>query len=196
MEKIDFQGTKRRIWEAPDPLIFKMTKSLNTHIRLKLGYVGTFREDKRFKKVLEPVLDKLKSILELRIVGKAGQERIPHERMVTAYNDMDVLAMPSRFEGAPLPPLEAALCGRSTVGTKCGDLEEVFDFYSATLFDALDDENTSKTLMEEAIIELYEHREDLVQKGEIARDRVMELRSWEDNVINDYDNMFEEVANE
>jgi glycosyltransferase involved in cell wall biosynthesis len=194
LEQVKFEGIKKRMYEAPDPNIFRKTHPVSKRGKLRVGYVGTFREDKRYKSVLENLFKKYEQIIETKIYGNAGTS-VPITKMVDAYNDMDILVMPSRWEGAPLPPLEAALCGRMTVGTECGDLTEIFDYKSSSLFPIVEQIPSTVVQFEEVLIDLYTHRNDAVIKGEEARKVVLEKRNWGD-VVKFYDNMFEETLDE
>ena len=194
LSQIDFNGNKMRVREAPDETQFTQTTNVSTEGKLKLGYVGTFREDKRFKAILEPVIKKYEQIVEFKVVGKAGNI-IPFSDMVLFYNTIDTLLMSSRYEGAPLPPLEAALCGRMSIVTSCPDMMEIFDSLSSTFIGLSDNISSTIAAFEDAILDLYSHRKDAIMKGQNAKKAVQDKRNWED-VITDYDSMFEACIDE
>ena len=50
---------------------------------------------------------------------------IPHDRLPGYYHAADVCVLPSRFDCQPMVILEAAACGRRTIGTPVGLLREV-----------------------------------------------------------------------
>jgi glycosyltransferase involved in cell wall biosynthesis len=189
LNAIDFNGIKMRIREAPDETTFKQITEVSTSDKLRLGYVGTFREDKRFKDILEPLMKKYEQIVEFIVVGKAGKI-IPYSEMNKFYNSIDVLLMPSRYEGAPLPPMEAALCGRMTVTTECPDMKDIFDNLSTTFVGLSDNIPSTITAFEDAILDLYSHRQDAAMKGQNAKKIIEKKRNWKD-VIQDYNRMFE-----
>jgi len=189
LKKIDFNNCKMITKDAPDDRVFYQTHTVSIKDKLKLGYVGTYRDDKRFGLVLEPLIKKYEQIVEFLVVGKAGV-RIPYNDMNGFYNTIDALLMPSRYEGTSMPPLEAALCGRMSVVTECPAMKEVFDTTSAKLIGLSDNIPSTVAAFEDAILELYEHRNDTIIKGQKAKKDVKEKRNWKD-VIKDYDNMFE-----
>ena len=191
LDKIEFDGKKVLTYPAPDSKLFMEINPVSIKDKLKVGYVGTFRACKRYESVLAPVLKKLKSILETKIYGNAGIT-IPHTQMFQVYNTIDVLLMPSRFEGFGLPPLEAALCGRATLGTNCGAMKEIFDSSNSFIFPSIDEVGSSQALFEEALLDLYSHRRDAVIKGEEAKRKVQDTWTWESK-IKQYDDMFEET---
>lgn len=51
--------------------------------------------------------------------------RVPHERMPATYRAADLCVLSSRHEGQELATLEAAACGRATVGTAVGVLPDL-----------------------------------------------------------------------
>ena len=52
---------------------------------------------------------------------------VPHERLAAYYRAADVCVLSSRFESQAMVILEAAACGRLTIGTRVGLLAEVGD---------------------------------------------------------------------
>jgi glycosyltransferase involved in cell wall biosynthesis len=194
LDSVDFNGIKMITGDAPDETNFKQLTEVSTSDKLKLGYVGTFREDKRYKQVISPLVKKYEQIVSVDIVGKAGNI-IPYNEMNRFYNSIDVLLMSSRYEGTSMPPLEAALCGRMSITTSCPVMGEVFDSLSATLIGLSDNPSSTIAAFEDAILDIYSHRQDAVMKGQNAKKAVQEKRGWGD-VITDYDSMFEECINE
>lgn len=51
--------------------------------------------------------------------------RVPHEKMPSTYRAADLCVLSSRHEGQELATLEAAACGRATVGTAVGVLPDL-----------------------------------------------------------------------
>ena len=97
--------------------------------------------------------------------------------------------------GVPIPPMEAALCGRMSIMTKCPDMKEVFDDLSAVLIELSDNIPSTIAAFEDAILDLYSHREDAVMKGQNAKKAVEKKRNWEE-IVKDYDEMFKESLGE
>jgi len=191
---IDFDKKKYLTRIAPDETRFKQSINVSTEGKLKLGYVGTFREDKRFNSILEPLIKKYEQIVEFKVVGKAGNI-VPFSDMVLFYNTIDALLMASKYEGAPVPPLEAALCGRMSIVTECPIMKDIFNSESAILVGVSDNIPSTIAAFEDAIIELYEHRNDTVVKGQKAKEDVKEKANWK-NIIEEYNRIFKECGNE
>ena len=194
LDLVDFINTKCVTRVAPDESKFKQITEVSTSDKLKLGYVGTFREDKRFEVIVPTLIKKYEQIVSLDAVGKAGRI-IPYTEMNKFYNNIDVLLMTSRYEGSPIPPMEAALCGRMSIVTECPDMKEVFDSLSANFVGLSDNIPSTIAAFEDAILDLYSHRQDAVMKGQNAKKVVENKRNWKD-VVNDYDSMFERWLDE
>jgi len=187
-EKI-FGGIRHKVCELPDMDMFYEMHPVSSVGKLRVGYVGTFRDVKRFKPVLEPIFRELRDYIEPWIFGNAGKH-IPHEKMVDAYNSMDLLVVPAQYEGSPLPPLEAALCGRMTITTECGEMPLVFDNESACLIPNFSDVRKVRASLSRAIGCYSSMRNTVVEMGQEAKKVVKEKRNWKDK-IKQYDLMFE-----
>jgi len=189
---IDFSGAKYTTRIAPNEVMFKQVTSIEPKEKIVLGYVGTQRKCKRYHSVIEPLIKKYEQITEFIIVGKAGYI-VAYPSMNAIYNSIDVLLMSAITEGAPVPPLEAGLCGRMSIVTACPIMKEVFDDRSAIMIGVSDNIPSTIAAFEDAILDLYEHKGDIIEKGQKAKEAVKEKANWK-NIIKNYETMFEECA--
>jgi len=173
---------------SADRRFFTETDSIRTEGKLRVGYIGTFREDKRYLDIVKPAFDQLKGQVEFNIIGKASGKRVEHTKMVEEYNTMDCLVVGSKYESGPMPPLEAALCGRPTITTKCGMMQDVFEMSGAIFisgdYNAL--VNTIKMLMID--------RDLCISIGQDAKNRLMYEWDWS-TLMKKQDDFFERVYN-
>ena len=174
---------------SADTELFKETQPIRLDGKLRVGYVGTFREDKKYLEVVKPAFDALKDEIELVIYGRAGGKKLPINRMCEAYNEMDCLVIGSKYESGPMVGLEAALCSRMTISTDCGFMKEAFDEKSAIFID-----HSSDSLIA-AIRKILNNREFCVILGKNAYKRVKSIWNWE-TLIKMQDDFFEAVYNE
>lgn len=168
-----------------DKRLFKETKKINVNEKLKVGYVGTFRADKRYNDIVKPAFSKFKNEIELILIGRVSGKRMSIDKMHEAYNNMDCLVVGSKYESGPMPPMEAALCGRPTITTRCGLMEDVFD---ATTSIFINDVNG----LEDAIDMFVKNKELCYDMGQKSRERVANSWTWE-NLIKLQDSFFDEV---
>lgn len=173
---------------APDTALFKEIEQIRLTGKLRVGYVGTFREDKRYKEVIRPAFDLLDGKIEEVIIGRASGKRLSHTEMCLAYNKMDCIVCGSKYESGPMPPMEAALCGRPIITTRCGMMESVFD-NTTTIF--IDDNYKS---MYDAIRTFINDRQLCMKMGENAKRKLTEDWTWK-NLIQHQDRLFEGVYN-
>ena len=171
---------------SADKRFFKEIKSIKTEGILHVGYVGTFRTDKCYNIVVKPAFGILKSKIKTIIYGKASGDRLDHTEMYKAYNNMDCLVVGSEYESGPMPPLEAALCGRPTITTRCGMMLNVFESGGAKFID-----NNYKSLVD-AITFFINNRQACIDMGVSAKDILNNYKSW-DNIIKLQDAFFDEV---
>jgi len=173
---------------SADTELFKETTPIRSEGKLRVGYIGTFREDKKYLKVVKPAFDALKNEIELVIYGRASGKRLSIDKMYKAYNKMDCLVVGSKYESGPMPPLEAALCGRSTITTRCGFMENVFDDSTSIFIDG-----NSESLVE-AMKVFINDRQSCIDKGARSKNRMLNEWNWK-NVIKYQDDFFEGVKN-
>ncbi len=185
-----YNGIRHKVCELPDIDMFYEIRPVSVYReKLRVGYVGTFRDVKRYKPVLESVFSELRDYIEPVVFGNAGKH-IPHCEMVQAYNNMDLLVCTSQYEGSPLPPLEAALCGRMTITTACGEMPLIFDIDSACIIPNFDDVRKVRASLSRAIAAHCYMRNEVVDMGQKAKEVVKEKRNWNSKII-EYDEMFE-----
>lgn len=172
---------------SADKVLFREVIPIKVEGALKVGYVGTFRTDKQYNKVVKPAFDILKHKIKLVIYGRASGNRLDHSEMYKAYNGMDCLVVGSKYESGPMPPLEAALCGRPTITTKCGMMLDIFGFGGAKFID-----NTYQSLVN-AITFFIDNRQRCVDMGICAKNIISNSKSW-GIIIKNQDVFFDEVV--
>jgi len=167
---------------SADETMFKEIIPINPKAeKLTVGYVGSFRKDKRyeiFKTATEHISDKL----IIKTAGKVSK-KLAFDEMQSYYNQVQLLVCCSEMEGGPTPPLEAALCGRMTLTTKCGFMEEAFKD-SAMYFDG-----TVQDLVEKLQF-LAKNRKILIEMGKKAKETVKNRWNWR-ILSKNYQKMFE-----
>lgn len=166
---------------APTSDLFKQTTPVYEGKKLVAGYVGSFRKDKRYD-IFEKAIKNLKGKVIPKTVGKVS-EKIAYSKMGEYYNSIDVLVCCSSQEGGPTPPLEAALCGRSTITTEVGFMQKAFNSH-VTYFDETHEDLTKKLLF------LSNHRDLCKKLGENAKNQIKTYWNWERLIIN-YKKMFD-----
>lgn len=181
---------------SADQDMFKLTNEVdeNSRDKLKVGYVGSYTPNKCFKPVVLPALEELKDEVKPMLYGQVGS-RVSHDHMFEEYNKMDCLIVSSLVnekrphETGPMPPMEAALCGRTTVATRCGQLSYIFDDGQLLYFDG-----TSEGLVI-ALRQLNNDRRLCKKMGNDARKQMLGKSSWQ-NIIKAQDEFFERVYGE
>lgn len=93
--------------------------------RFKVGWVGRidqqdYRELKGYD-IVTAGLEKLDVELDIRTY----QDRVPREKMVDFYQQLDCFICSSSSEHIPLPVLEAAACGVPIISTRVGIVPEL-----------------------------------------------------------------------
>ena len=167
---------------SANELLFRETKPINKNGKLRIGYVGTFRKDKQFNKIMKPLMSDLKHNISFNIAGKAGKKML-YPSMPQFYNSIDLLLCTSNYEGGPLPPIEAAFCGRPTLTTKVGFMEDCFGDFDV-FFENLED-------LQEKILNIIHHRKVLLDMADYVRDFVYNNWHWK-HIIKYTDQIFEE----
>lgn len=177
---------------SADSNIFKPKREISNNGRLKVGYVGSDTPNKRFNDVIKPAFEILKDEVELLLYGKVGK-RVAHSNMCDEYNKMDCLVVSSlrngsfeRVETGPMPPLEAALCGRPSITTRCGIMPETFNDSEALFHDATVDGLVN------SIMKFVKSRKLCKKMGMKARKRMLTDRSWQ-KLIKHQDDFFDLV---
>jgi len=92
------------------------------------------------------------------------------DRPRTRMAEMDLLALPSRFEALPLTAVEAMLAARPVVATDVGDVSEAVDHGTTGLLVAPEDPEA----LAEALAELLDDPERARRMGEAGRARALE----------------------
>jgi glycosyltransferase involved in cell wall biosynthesis len=159
--------------------------------KLRVGFVGSFTSCKNFKTVTEVAFNILKDEVEPMLYGRVGK-RVDHKDMYKEYNKMDCMVVSSKvnekrpYETGPVPPLEAALCGRPTVTTRCGQLPYTFDDTQALFYDG-----TVEGLVNSLKIFIND-RKLCKEMGRNAREQMLGPAGWP-NIVKTHDRFFERV---
>ncbi|WP_172634627.1 MULTISPECIES: glycosyltransferase family 4 protein [Anaerolinea] len=129
---------------------------------------------------LEQVASELKVQDHVHFLGRLG-----NSELVEAYNACDIFIMASRempdgdVEGFGIAILEAALCGKPSIGTLgTGTSEAIFHGYTGLLVPQND-----PTALASAVISLLENKEYSRQLGQNAYHYVMAHATWEKRVL-------------
>lgn len=178
---------------SADEELFKPTREIDESGRdkLKVGFVGSYTACKQFRLVTEAAFRILKDEVEPLLYGQVGK-RIPHNKMCEEYNKMDCMVVSSLVnevrphETGPVPPIEAAMCGRPTITTECGQMPTTFDDTQAIFYDGTVDGLVS------ALKKFVGSRKLCKEMGQNARTQMLTVRSWK-NIIKPQDLFFEKV---
>ena len=162
--------------------------------RLIVGWAGSLKHDKVKKGVsefIEPAVAAVEGA-ELRL-ALAGESRHPlgkeyqRSRMHEFYNSIDVCVCASKFEGAPLPIIEAGACGRPVVTTAVGIAPQlVRNGYNGFIV------RREVEAIAAVLRKLRNDRSLLQQMGQNHRSVVRAKWSWEQR-IGEYVKMFDSV---
>ena len=103
--------------------------------------------------------------------------KYPLERMVEAYDSLDICVFPSLWENFPNVCLEAMSAARAITASSAGGMSEMLDDGGAgRLFPSGDSEALSRE-----VIALLQTPSERIRLGELARSRVLSL--YNENVI-------------
>lgn len=136
---------------------------------------------KGFSEILLPLQDLLGESVEWRINTANYESAIAYEFLPTWYQSIDLFLCTSISEGSPMPPFEAAACGRPVLSTPVGNLPELNKHSGASLVEGYYDEISATITIDEiaqAIDSYSEQRYMLAQRGEFARHAIVEHFSW------------------
>ncbi len=104
------------------------------------------------------------------------ESSLPFDELAFLFRVSDLVVYPSYYEGQGLIPLEAMASGTPVVTVDHGPLPEMVDDSVGKLFTMGDNDSMSS-----AIIEEIENIEDLLNKGILGRERVLEKYTYESN---------------
>ena len=110
----------------------KKNKKKKPHSPIILGWTGnTDREEKNYKRLLMPVIKRLKGKVSFRIIKTKkrfkGSKYKSKTDMNLYYNSLDYYLNVSSFEGTPNPCLEAASCGIPIISTPVGNMPDIIE---------------------------------------------------------------------
>ena len=104
------------------------------------------------------------------------ESSLPFDDLAFLFRVSDLVVYPSYYEGQGLIPLEAMASGTPVVTVDHGPLPEMVDDSVGKLFTMGDNDSMSS-----AIIEEIENPEELLKKGILGRERVLEKYTYESN---------------
>ncbi|MAG24899.1 hypothetical protein CMI47_04895 [Candidatus Pacearchaeota archaeon] len=113
-----------------DTKVFCPDKKKKSHNPIVLGWTGNVdREEKNYKRLLKPVMKKLKGDVSFNLIktkkGNKGSHYKSKSDMNLYYNSLDYYLNVSSSEGTPNPCLEAASCGIPLISTSVGNMPEL-----------------------------------------------------------------------
>jgi glycosyltransferase involved in cell wall biosynthesis len=148
------------------PHLLEAVAALRASRPVDLVVVGRLRKDGETARTIRALG------LESAVTFVSG---IDEDRLVALYNEAEVVAVPSLYEGFSLPAVEAQACGRAVVATTGGALGEVVgpDGETALLVPPGD-----ASALAEAIGRLLDDTALRTRLGEAARARVVSTWTW------------------
>jgi len=123
----------------------------------------------------------LKGVIEF--IGWVAPEKVP-----AVVNASTIVVMPSRHEPFGLVALDAALMARPIVASRVGGLSEVVIHQQTGLL--VEPEDSAE--LAEAIIFLLDHPEKAMRMGQAARQRALDVFSWE-RCVDGYANLYKRL---
>lgn len=112
---------------------------------------------------------------------------LPFNKMPSFYQKISVYVIASVEEGSPVPPKEAAACGRPVIGVDCGDLAE----WIPPRWLVKNGEGWQKRII--PVIQTLQNDRDLLMQESVRFRRLAEQWDYR-NIVKEYDEMFEDVA--
>ncbi|MBU9713311.1 glycosyltransferase family 4 protein [Evansella tamaricis] len=108
--------------------LFKPNPKQGKNYSFNVGWVGridkkNYRELKGYN-IVEKAIRKVKKI---HFETRTYTSRVPREKMVSYYQELDCFICSSKSEHIPLPILEAASCGVPIISTKVGIVPELIN---------------------------------------------------------------------
>jgi glycosyltransferase involved in cell wall biosynthesis len=116
------------------------------------------------------------------------ESSLPFDELAFLFRVSDLVVYPSYYEGQGLIPLEAMASGTPVVTVDHGPLPEMVDDSVGKLFTMGDNDSMSS-----AIIEEIENIEDLLNKGILGRERVLEKYTYESNA-SDFSEIYSRIV--
>jgi glycosyltransferase involved in cell wall biosynthesis len=172
-----------------DEVLFREIKPVNILPEniLRAGHVGKLGGigGKGQKEYLEPAAK------EAGVIWKGHynnyRNRIPHQRMVDFYQEIDVFCVASVTDGTPNGALEAAACARPIISNHIGNMPEfIVDGYNGFLINRDVKEYVEKLKL------LNEDKELCYEMGQNARKTIEENWTWKIQAEN-YRRMFWDI---
>lgn len=165
----------KNIFYVPNGVDEELFKPINP-IPLKrdniiVGHIGKHSPRKGQDKFIKPAIKKAKAQSFFHM--NKYTNKIPHNKMVNLYQNMDVFIVASEEDGTPNPALEAAACGRPIISNRIGNMPEFIENgYNGFLVEKKVDAYVEK------INYLRNNRDKLIEMGQNARKTVEEDWTW------------------
>jgi glycosyltransferase involved in cell wall biosynthesis len=117
--------------------------------------------------------------------------KIPISRLIQLYSQTEIAVLPSLYEGFGFPAAEAMACELPVITTTAGALPEVVGAHMKTGYLV---PPRDAAAIAEGIDFLLDHPEVRQTMGKAARQRVLEIFTWE-NAVRELVTMYEEAIN-
>ncbi len=150
-----------------DTEMFYSKKPINPNSELIVGHIGKISPLKGQKEIIEPAVKASK--VKYFSHYNTWEEKIPYDKMVDLYQNIDLFIVASTEDGTPCPALEAAACGRPILSNAIGNMPEfIVDGYNGFIVKKDISEYVNK------IKWLKNHKKELVRMGYNARKTAIE----------------------
>lgn len=185
-EELELYGFKN-VYYVPngvDEKDFHPYKNINKQ-GLVFGHVGKKCEEKGQRKIIIPAIQKTRSKGKMNLNN--WKNKIPHEKMIHFYNDIDVVVIASSSDGTPNCGLEAAACGRPIISNYIGNMPELIRKYNCGILV----ERKLEAYID-AINWMKKNKDKVIKMGKNARIAVEKEWNWK-NQSENYRKMFKDI---
>ncbi|MCW4003164.1 MAG: glycosyltransferase family 4 protein [Candidatus Bathyarchaeota archaeon] len=152
----------------------KVKELLSFHAKGRSGYLDYLQE----------------RILELNLTNNVTFHGvIPHENLISYYQNSDLFVLPSFSEAFGMGLIEAMACGLPVVATDVGGIPEVVEQGKTGLLV----ESGDSGALAKAILDIFSDGKMRIRMSEAARKRAVKLFSWE-KIANDVSQIYESLT--
>lgn len=162
---------------------FRPSRSIGKGRKLTIAWSGQFdpknKNTKCYEDVLLPLQAKLGDTFLWQINKSDARNCLSFPEVRRWYHSADIYLCTSLSEGTPMPPFEAAACGRAVVSTRVGAVPLLVD--EEFLAPAFTDEKSAQHSIDSlaSILNgLHNNREPMIHAGQRNRRRIEEQFTW------------------